>query len=190
MHDFSGLDLNVTMAICDLASCSPAGDFDALGQIGVRANHTAFAADEVSALRGTLCRRVQDQELSLTRSISLHGLCSTDLSRGLARNSSVFACASKLYHMGINARVSRSMLADANEVRDWRIHAECAQSLIGITHLPYAAEPFGVDMKETGYALDARTVADLYRCRCMSSCFSNESSNIFVSKTSSSLRRA
>jgi hypothetical protein len=29
----------------------------------------------------------------------------------------------KLYHMGIRSRISRSTLADANEVRDWRIYA-------------------------------------------------------------------
>jgi hypothetical protein len=34
--------------------------------------------------------------------------------------------------MGIRSRVSRSTLADANEVRDWRIYAEFAQSLIGV----------------------------------------------------------
>ena len=39
---------------------------------------------------------------------------------------------SKLYHMGIKSRVSRSTLADANESRDWRIYADFAQSLIGI----------------------------------------------------------
>jgi len=38
---------------------------------------------------------------------------------------------SKLYHMGIRARVSRSTLADANENRDWRIYADLAQVLIG-----------------------------------------------------------
>src|SRR4026208_2248507 len=38
----------------------------------------------------------------------------------------------KRYHMGIRARISRSTLADANEVRDWRIYAEFAQRLIGI----------------------------------------------------------
>jgi len=68
------------------------------------------------------------------------------------------AQASKLYHMGIKARVSRSTLADANEVRDWRIHAEFAQSLIGIARPLYASEPFGVDLKETVYALDASTI--------------------------------
>lgn len=37
----------------------------------------------------------------------------------------------KLYYMGIESRVSRSTLADANEVRDWRMVADFAQSLIG-----------------------------------------------------------
>jgi len=64
----------------------------------------------------------------------------------------------KLYHMGIRARVSRSTLADANEVRDWRIYAEFAQRLIGIARRLYVDEPFGVDLKETVYALDSTTI--------------------------------
>jgi hypothetical protein len=64
----------------------------------------------------------------------------------------------KLYHMGITSRVSRSTLADANEGRDWRIYADFAQSLIGIARRLYAEEPFGVDLKETVYALDASTI--------------------------------
>jgi hypothetical protein len=68
------------------------------------------------------------------------------------------AQAGKLYHMGIKSRVSRSTLADANEVRDWRIYADFAQSLIGIARRLYAEEPFGVDLKQTVYALDASTI--------------------------------
>jgi hypothetical protein len=64
----------------------------------------------------------------------------------------------KLYHMGIKSRVSRSTLADANESRDWRIYADFAQSLIAIARRLYAAEPFGVDLKDTVYALDASTI--------------------------------
>ena len=37
----------------------------------------------------------------------------------------------KLYHMGFREPIRRSMLADANELRDWRIHADFAQRLIG-----------------------------------------------------------
>jgi len=65
---------------------------------------------------------------------------------------------SKLYHMGINSWVSRSTLADANECRDWRIYADFAQSLIAIARHLYAEEPFGVDLKDTVYALDASTI--------------------------------
>ena len=36
----------------------------------------------------------------------------------------------KLLHMGFRGPVRRSTLADANEVRDWRIYAEFAQRLI------------------------------------------------------------
>jgi hypothetical protein len=65
---------------------------------------------------------------------------------------------SKLYHMGIKSWVSRSTLADANESRDWRIYADFAQSLIAIARRLYAAEPFGVDLNDTVYALDASTI--------------------------------
>jgi hypothetical protein len=64
----------------------------------------------------------------------------------------------KLYHMGIRSRVSGSTLADANEARDWRIYADFAQRLIGIARKLYVDEPFGVDLRETVYALDATTI--------------------------------
>jgi hypothetical protein len=64
----------------------------------------------------------------------------------------------KLYHFGVRGRVSRSTLADANEVRDWRIYAEFAQRLISIARRLYLDEPFGVELKETVYALDSTTI--------------------------------
>ena len=64
----------------------------------------------------------------------------------------------KLYHMGIRSRVSRSTLADANEVRDWRIYADFAQRLIGMARKLYVNEPFGVDLTDTVYALDTTTI--------------------------------
>ncbi len=65
---------------------------------------------------------------------------------------------SKLYHMGIRGSVSRSTLADANELRDWRIHADFAQALIRIARPLYGEDSFGVDLDETVYALDATTI--------------------------------
>ena len=65
---------------------------------------------------------------------------------------------SKLYHLGIRSTISRNTLANANAVRDWRIYADFAQSLIGIARPLYVDEPFGVDLKDTVYALDATTI--------------------------------
>src|SRR5437879_827330 len=65
---------------------------------------------------------------------------------------------SKLYHLGIRAAVARNTLANANAVRDWRIYADFAQSLIGIARPLYAQESFGVDLQETVYALDTTTI--------------------------------
>jgi hypothetical protein len=64
----------------------------------------------------------------------------------------------KLYHMGIRSRVSKSTLADANEKRDWRIYADFAQVLIHIARELYADDDFGVELDETVYALDASTI--------------------------------
>ena len=64
----------------------------------------------------------------------------------------------KLYHMGFRSTVSRNTLANANAVRDWRIYADFAQSLIGIARPLNVDEPFGVDLSETVYALDATTI--------------------------------
>jgi hypothetical protein len=64
----------------------------------------------------------------------------------------------KLYHLGIRAAVSRSTLVDANEWRDWRIYADLAQAFIDIARRLYVDEPFGVDLDNTVYALDASTI--------------------------------
>ena len=72
--------------------------------------------------------------------------------------SSLRAQAAKLYHLGIRGNVSRNTLANANATRDWRIYASFAERLIGIARGLYAEEPFGVDLAETVYALDATTI--------------------------------
>ena len=66
----------------------------------------------------------------------------------------------KLYHMGIRGKVSRTTLARANENRDWRIYADFAQILIHSARDLYSNDDFGLDLKETVYALDA-TIIDL-----------------------------
>jgi hypothetical protein len=64
----------------------------------------------------------------------------------------------KLYHMGIRGKVSRSTLADANETRDWRIYSDFAQILINEARRLYADDDFGLELKETVYALDSSTI--------------------------------
>jgi hypothetical protein len=64
----------------------------------------------------------------------------------------------KLYHLGIRGKVSRSALADANEARDWHIYYEFAQALIRIARGLYAKQPLGIDLDETVYALDSTTI--------------------------------
>jgi len=64
----------------------------------------------------------------------------------------------KLYHAGIRARVARSTIADANEMRDWRIYADFAQTLIGAARKLYAHEEFGIHLDQTAYAFDSTTI--------------------------------
>jgi hypothetical protein len=68
------------------------------------------------------------------------------------------ALGTKLYHAGFRGQVSRSTLADANRVHDWRIYADFAQVLIGRARELYAGEPLSVDLKQTVYALDSTTI--------------------------------
>jgi hypothetical protein len=60
--------------------------------------------------------------------------------------------------MGFQGKVARSTLADANESRDWRIFADFAQVLIRIARPLYAADPIGVDLDHSLYALDSTTI--------------------------------
>jgi hypothetical protein len=64
----------------------------------------------------------------------------------------------KLYHLGFRSPVRRSTLAEANESRDWRIHAELAQRLIAQARPLYAQESLGVELNTAAYALDSTTI--------------------------------
>jgi len=64
----------------------------------------------------------------------------------------------KLYHLGFRGRISRSTLAEANEKRDWRIYADFCQIMISQARSLYAEEDFGIELKESAYALDSTTI--------------------------------
>jgi Domain of unknown function (DUF4372)/Transposase DDE domain len=71
---------------------------------------------------------------------------------------SLQANASKLYAMGFSAPVKRSTLADANELRDWRIWFDLATLLIKRARKLYAHESLGIELDSTVYALDSSTI--------------------------------
>jgi hypothetical protein len=64
----------------------------------------------------------------------------------------------KLYHMGFRQEIKRSTLADANETRNWHIHAEFAQRLIAQARKLYIGDSFGIELENTAYALDSTTI--------------------------------
>lgn len=70
----------------------------------------------------------------------------------------LLAQAAKLYHMGFRGPVRRSTLADANELRDWRIWERFAERLIIQARALYASEDLGLDLSNTVYALDSTTI--------------------------------
>ena len=71
---------------------------------------------------------------------------------------SLSANATKLYAMGFRSAVKRSTLADANELRDWRIWADLAAVLIRRARKLYANDSLGVELDNTVYALDSSTI--------------------------------
>ena len=70
----------------------------------------------------------------------------------------LLAQAAKLYHMGFREPVARSTLADANELRDWRIWESFAGRLIAQARELYVSEDLGLDLTNTIYALDSTTI--------------------------------
>src|SRR6266403_3039965 len=156
---FFGLDLKHLPSICHSARNSLVGGTHEPGQIGVCANHAAFAVDDVSPLRGALWRIVQGQEFFLPRPLSLHGFCSADLSRKFARHRSVPARASgqAVSHGPQEPGVAQYFGRCQREPRLAHLRRLCPVA-IAIARRLYAGESFGVDLKDTVYALDASTI--------------------------------
>jgi len=67
---------------------------------------------------------------------------------------------SKLYHMGFRGKIAKSTLADANELRDFRIYQDFGYVLIDIASKLYRDEDLGLDLRLSVYALDS-TIIDL-----------------------------
>ena len=70
------------------------------------------------------------------------------------------AAGGKLYHAGMKARVSRTTLAKANELRDWKIYRDITLILIDQARTLYTRQPLAMNLKRAVYALDS-TIVDL-----------------------------
>ena len=64
----------------------------------------------------------------------------------------------KLMSMGLRGPVAKSTLADANELRDWRIWSDLAAVLIKRARKLYWEDDIGLDLANTVYALDSTTI--------------------------------
>ena len=64
----------------------------------------------------------------------------------------------KLFHMGMKGVPARSTLADALNLRDWRIYHGLAMRLIQRARSLYAKDALNIDLDATVYALDATTI--------------------------------
>lgn len=65
---------------------------------------------------------------------------------------------SKLYHLGIRGKISRSTLADANERRDWHLFEALGRRLIATAVELYRDEDTGLGLKEPLHAMDSTTI--------------------------------
>jgi hypothetical protein len=65
---------------------------------------------------------------------------------------------SKLYGLGLRGVIAKSTLADANELRDWRMWADIAAVLIRQARSLYANDELSLDLSNTVYALDSTTI--------------------------------
>jgi Domain of unknown function (DUF4372) len=64
----------------------------------------------------------------------------------------------KLFHMGLKAPPARSTLADALNLRDWRIYHALAQRLIDRARALYTQEPSVLELDASVYALNSTTI--------------------------------
>ena len=105
-------------------------------------------------------RRLGCANLGLRRFVSHHGLCAVDLGSESLRDieSCLAANQAKLFHMGLSGVPARSTLADALNLRDWRIYHALAMRLIVRARDLYVKDPTVLGLDATVYALDATTI--------------------------------
>jgi hypothetical protein len=109
----------------------------------------------VPPVRGALSRQLQGQSVFVLGSVFAQ-LTFRESLRDI--EDCLSARSDQLYHLGFRSRVCRSTLADANQVRDWRIYADLATLLIKRARGLYAGEQIEVELQQSVYALDSTTI--------------------------------
>src|SRR4030067_251056 len=71
------------------------GGSDAFGEIDIRAVDGTSSGEDLGAMRSALSWQLQDPELHVSGSISVHGVCAADVSRESAGHRSMFALADR-----------------------------------------------------------------------------------------------
>jgi hypothetical protein len=113
----------------------------------------------VSLLRGAVSGQLQGQEFFLLGSVFDVGVCTTYLSRKSQRHRSVSAShATEALPYGASRSRFAKHLGQRQSVRDWRIYADFAHTLIQEARALYKGESFGLELDQTVYALDATTI--------------------------------
>ena len=69
-----------------------------------------------------------------------------------------FSAQAALYHMGFRLEIKRLTLAEANEIRDWRIYSKFTQFLIVQARKRYIGDSFGIELENTTDALDSTAI--------------------------------
>lgn len=117
----------------------------------------------IPSMRQTIQRQLQSQKLLMLGSVTLHGFRPTYLPTGKVckRHTSLSSRKpTQALSYGHTGKGSRNTLANANQVRDWRIYSDFAQILISRARKLYLNETFGIELNHTVYALDS-TITDL-----------------------------
>lgn len=148
-------DLNFDQPICDACGFDRPGVTHERGQDAVRAGNGVPFGRIIERHQGDagvrtlgcadLFRIMAFAQLTWRESLR-------DIEACLAANQT------KLFHMGMKAPPARSTLADALNLRDWRIYHALAQRLIVRARALYSQEPSVLELDASVYALDSTTI--------------------------------
>src|SRR6187399_666130 len=152
-------DLNLRLLVCDARGFERPGVRHERGQGAVCAGNGVRSVKDLRTNHRATQGRCWRSLPGLRGLVSRHGLRAAHMARVASRHRGVpGGQPSQAVHMGLKAPPARSTLADALNLRDWRIYHALAQRLIARARALYAQEPSVLELDVSVYALDATTV--------------------------------